>query len=106
MALDDFGTGYSSLKYLTQLPIDKLKIDMIFVTKIGSSKENDAIIQTIISLAKSLNLKTVAEGIETPQQFEFLKDAEVDYAQGYLFSKPLEVDAIEKILGKNIYHDT
>lgn len=98
LALDDFGTGYSSLKYLTQLPIDKLKIDMSFVSKIGLSVENDAIIQTIIGLAKSLNLKTVAEGIETTEQFEFLKQANVNYAQGRLFSRPLEIQDLEKIL--------
>jgi len=103
MALDDFGTGYSSLKYLSRLPINKLKIDMSFVKKIGTSFENDAVINTIISLAKSLNLKTVAEGIEAQTHFSFLKERKVDFAQGYLFSKPIEPVEIKKIIGKNIY---
>jgi diguanylate cyclase (GGDEF)-like protein/PAS domain S-box-containing protein len=103
LALDDFGTGYSSLKYLSSLPISKLKIARSFVGRINSSFENDTIIEAIISLAKSLSLETVAEGIETGEQFEFLKNANVSYAQGFLLSKPLEVDGLEKILNKNIY---
>ena len=95
LALDDFGTGYSSLQYLNQLPINKLKIDRSFVAKIGTSEQNDAIIKTIISLAKSLGLKTVAEGIETEQQLEFIRNAGTDQAQGYLLSKPLELNKIE-----------
>ncbi|MBV1909984.1 MAG: EAL domain-containing protein [Kangiellaceae bacterium] len=105
LALDDFGTGYSSLKYLSRLPISKLKIDMSFVQHIGASYENDAVIQSIISLAKSLRLKTVAEGIESYQQFNFLKNADVDYAQGYLFSKPIRGDQILEIIDKNIYEN-
>lgn len=103
LALDDFGTGYSSLKYLSRLPISKLKIDMSFVQHIGTSFENDAVIETIISLAKSLKLKTVAEGIEDENQFDFLKNADVDFAQGYLFSKPVTAVELEKIFGRNIY---
>lgn len=103
LALDDFGTGYSSLKYLTSLPIHKLKIDMSFVQKIGESPENDVIIHAIITLAKALNLSVVAEGIETEEQFDFLKKEKIDFAQGFLFSKPLEVAEITKILNKNIY---
>ena len=105
LALDDFGTGYSSLKYLSSLPISKLKIDRSFVKRISSSYENDTIIQAIISLAKSLDLKTVAEGIETTSQFSFLSNAGVDYAQGFLLAKPLEIAVIESLLGKNIYSD-
>jgi len=103
LALDDFGTGYSSLKYLSRLPISKLKIDMSFVQQIGSSFENDTVIETVISLAKSLNLKTVAEGIENTKQFEFLRNANVDFAQGYLFSKPVIGAELEDMLDKNIY---
>ena len=98
LALDDFGTGYSSLKYLNQLPINKLKIDRSFVNRIGISPENDAIINTIISLAKSLNLKTVAEGIETEEQLNFMKAHEVDHAQGFYFSKPVSIDELLPLL--------
>ncbi|TQV89198.1 EAL domain-containing protein [Aliikangiella coralliicola] len=98
IALDDFGTGYSSLKYLNQLPINRLKIDRSFVSKIGASDENDAIVKTIISLANSLSLTTVAEGIESEKQLEFLRDAGADFAQGYYFSKPLSSADIEKLL--------
>ena len=88
----------TNIKYLTQLPINKLKIDRSFVSKIGTSIESDSIINTIISLAKSLDLRTVAEGIETEQQLEFLQKAGVDHAQGFLMSKPMSVDKIEKLL--------
>ena len=98
LALDDFGTGYSSLKYLNQLPINKLKIDRSFVSKIGTSSENDAIIKTITSLAHSLNLKTVAEGIETEEQLKFMQEVAADQAQGYYFSKPLSAEDFEKLL--------
>jgi diguanylate cyclase (GGDEF)-like protein/PAS domain S-box-containing protein len=103
LALDDFGTGYSSLKYLSRLPLSKLKIDMSFVQQIGTSFENDAVINTVISLAKSLKLKTVAEGIETQDQFDFLRSADVNIAQGYLFSKPVSSDELETMLDLNIY---
>ena len=98
LALDDFGTGYSSLKYLSQLPINKLKIDRSFVNNIGTSLENDTIIKTIISLAKSLNLRTVAEGIETEEQLNFLRLAGVDQAQGFLLAKPMSLEKIEALL--------
>jgi diguanylate cyclase (GGDEF)-like protein/PAS domain S-box-containing protein len=98
LSLDDFGTGYSSLRYLSQLPIDKLKIDQSFVNKIGTSEQNDSIIKTIISLSQSLNLRTVAEGIETQEQLDFLTVAGVDQAQGFLLSKPLELAELEILL--------
>ncbi len=104
LALDDFGTGYSSLKYLNQLPINKLKIDRSFVQRIGSSPQNDTIIKTIISLARSLGLKTVAEGIETKEQLEFVTQSHVDFAQGYYFSKPVKIDQLNELL-KQQYND-
>ncbi|WP_444996077.1 EAL domain-containing protein [Aliikangiella sp. IMCC44359] len=105
LALDDFGTGYSSLRYLSQLPIKKLKIDRSFVSKIGESKDDEAIIHTIISLAKSLKLKTVAEGIETKEQLDFLKAAGARDAQGYYFSKPLALSEIEILLCQGVFQN-
>ncbi|WP_198538129.1 bifunctional diguanylate cyclase/phosphodiesterase [Marinicella sediminis] len=88
IAIDDFGTGYSSLEYLRQLPIDYLKIDKSFVFDLDKDNSSRVIIETIISMAKHLNLQTVAEGVETEQQFSILKDIGCDYFQGYLFGKP------------------
>lgn len=100
LALDDFGTGYSSLKYLGELPIKKLKIDRSFVSQIGMQKQGEAIIQTIISLANSLNLKTVAEGIETLQQLEFLDKVGTGDAQGFYLARPMEKSELEILLSE------
>lgn len=89
LAIDDFGTGYSSLSYLKRFPIDTLKIDQTFVQAMGSSTEDATIVNLIISLAKSLNLKVVAEGVETPEQHAQLALLDCDLLQGYLFSKPI-----------------
>ena len=88
-SVDDFGTGYSSLSYLHQLPIDELKIDQSFVRNISSSSENGVIVDTIIVMAQQLNLKIVAEGIETEDEFTYLKRRQCDYFQGYHFARPL-----------------
>ncbi len=88
IAIDDFGTGYSSLEYLRQLPIDYLKIDKSFVADLTNNNSSQVIIETIISMAKHLNLQTVAEGVETEQQFAILKSIGCDLFQGYLFGKP------------------
>ena len=101
LALDDFGTGYSSLKYLSQLPIKKLKIDRSFVSQIGSSHQSEAIIKTIITLASSLNLKSIAEGIETSAQLEFLRQAGARDGQGFLLSKPLALSDLDALLNKS-----
>ncbi|MBL7005325.1 MAG: EAL domain-containing protein [Gammaproteobacteria bacterium] len=101
LAIDDFGTGYSSLEYLKCLPIDVLKIDQSFVRDIGSDSNDDAIVQTIISLANNLDLCALAEGVETPQQLDFLKQNECDCYQGYYFSKPLKADKFWQLFNKN-----
>lgn len=89
LAIDDFGTGYSSLSYLQRFPIDTLKIDQAFVRTMGSSPEDAAIVRLIMSLAKSLRLKVVAEGVETTGQQAQLAALDCDLLQGYLFSKPI-----------------
>jgi diguanylate cyclase (GGDEF)-like protein len=89
LAIDDFGTGYSSLSYLKRFPIDTLKIDQAFVRAMGSSTEDAAIVELVMSLAKALDLKVVAEGVETLEQQAQLAALDCDLLQGYLFSKPI-----------------
>jgi EAL domain-containing protein (putative c-di-GMP-specific phosphodiesterase class I) len=99
ISLDDFGTGYSSLSYLHRLPIDYLKIDRSFISQMTDSKENAEIVDTIIKLAQSLKMKVIAEGIETPEQLAHLKNLNCEYGQGYFFSKPLEAESAELLIG-------
>lgn len=89
IAIDDFGTGYSSLNYLKHLPIDRLKIDQSFVRDLTADKQDDAIISTIISMARHLQLEIIAEGVETPEQRNILLQKQCTHVQGYLYSPPL-----------------
>lgn len=98
LSIDDFGTGYSSLSYLHRLPFDTLKIDRSFVYSVGEHGENSEILQTIISLAKNLNKKVIAEGIETESQLSLLQNLGCDYGQGYLLARPQTQEAAEKEL--------
>ena len=98
IAIDDFGTGYSSLSYITSFPISKIKIDQSFVAKLPNDKNALAVVTAIIGLAKSLNLKVVAEGIETAEQLSCLAMLGCQYGQGYLFSKPLSALEATKLL--------
>ncbi len=98
LSIDDFGTGYSSLSYLHRLPFDTLKIDRSFVYSVGESGENSEILQTIISLAKSLKKKVIAEGIETESQLSLLQNLGCDYGQGYLLARPQTKENTEKAL--------
>lgn len=96
-ALDDFGTGYSSMSYLRHFPVNTLKIDRMFVRDIASrSRGNAPLVDAIIAMAKSLGLATVAEGVETDAQWQYLKDRDADQVQGYLFCKPLSIAALEQ----------
>ncbi|VEL98410.1 diguanylate cyclase (GGDEF)-like protein [Alteromonas sp. 76-1] len=94
ISLDDFGTGYSSLSYITEFNIDTLKIDRQFVSQIGTSKRSELITITIIEMAKNLNLNVCAEGIETHEQSAFLTDNGCNILQGFLYSKPIPLDAL------------
>jgi len=101
LSIDDFGTGYSSLSYLHRLPVDTLKIDRSFVNSVGENGEDSEILQTIISLAKNLKMRVIAEGIETESQLNILKNLGCDYGQGYLMSKPLPCEVMEELLHKS-----
>jgi diguanylate cyclase (GGDEF)-like protein len=94
VSLDDFGTGYSSLIYLQSLPLDVLKIDRAFVCKSVDSKQSQAIIKTIITLAKGLGLRTVAEGVETREEYDLLKSYGCDYIQGFFLHRPMQFGKI------------
>jgi len=98
LAIDDFGTGYSSLAYLRQFPIDVLKIDQSFVSGVADTKEAAAIVHTLVQLGVVLGLETVAEGIETDEQRHRLQAEQVGIGQGYLFARPLDVEAVGQLL--------
>lgn len=103
LSVDDFGTGYSSLSYLHRFPINTLKVDKSFVTNMGVNGENCEIVRAIVTLAHSLGLDVVAEGIETKQQLTLLKNLGCEYGQGYLFSKPVDVATATTLLGNDFY---
>lgn len=98
LSIDDFGTGYSALSYLQKYEFSKLKIDRAFVMNLSENKADRSLVTAIIAMAKALNLKVVAEGIEEQQQVNFLTELKCDYGQGYLFSKPLPAAEFEKLL--------
>ncbi|MCT4606117.1 MAG: EAL domain-containing protein [Marinisporobacter sp.] len=100
ISLDDFGKGYSSLTYLKNFPIDVLKIDKLFVDGINKDKRDELLIKAAVSMAKALKIKVVCEGVETKEQLEFLRNIHCDEYQGYLFSKPVPIEEIERILYK------
>jgi diguanylate cyclase (GGDEF)-like protein len=97
IAIDDFGTGYSSLSYLRKFPIDALKIDQSFVAGIANAADDASIVTAVIGMARSLNLRVVAEGVETREQAKFLQVHECDEAQGYYFSKPVTAEQFARL---------
>ena len=98
LSIDDFGTGYSSLSYLHRFPIDTLKIDRSFVTRMANNPENVEIVRTIIMLAQVLGMDVVAEGVETADQLRQLGELGCDYGQGYLFSRPVGAGQAAELL--------
>jgi diguanylate cyclase len=98
VAVDDFGTGYSSLSYLRKFPLDALKIDRSFVSQITTIPDEMTIVRAIISMGRSLNLRVIAEGVETQDQFDFLKIHQCDEAQGYYFSPPVPPQEFARLL--------
>ena len=98
MAIDDFGTGYSSLSYLRRFPIDRLKIDQSFTREVNSSSDGAAIARAVIQLGHALDLRVIAEGVETEDQLKFLRENGCDEIQGYYFSRPLDAKALREFL--------
>jgi EAL domain-containing protein (putative c-di-GMP-specific phosphodiesterase class I) len=95
LALDDFGTGYSSVTYLTNFPFDKIKIDRTFTHGVLERRDYAAVVSSVLTLAKGLDKVTTVEGIETEQQFEYMRQAGVDLAQGYLFSPAVPASELD-----------
>lgn len=98
LAIDDFGTGYSSLSYLRQFPIDRLKIDQSFIRNALNNHDDAAIARTIVRLGHSLNLKVIAEGVETKEHEDFLREEKCDEVQGFRYSRPIPADEFEKFI--------
>lgn len=103
ITIDDFGTGFSSLNYLSKFPIQKLKIGMTFVQDSGENTTNRAIVTAIVALAKSLGLKVIAEGVETKDQFEFLRELKCDEIQGHFFGKAITGEEMGKFLKQDSF---
>jgi EAL domain-containing protein (putative c-di-GMP-specific phosphodiesterase class I) len=102
LSIDDFGTGYSSLSYLKRFPIDTLKIDQSFVKDITTNPDDEAIASTIIAMAHNLRLKVIAEGVETKEQLDMLRNKDCDEVQGYYFSRPVAENELKALLTASI----
>ena len=102
ISLDDFGTGFSSLSYLKGLPIDTLKIDKSFVNSVLEDQSTQVITEAIVSMVKKLGYETVAEGVETEEQYQYLRNIECDNIQGYLLGKPMPAKDLEQVITKNM----
>jgi EAL domain-containing protein (putative c-di-GMP-specific phosphodiesterase class I) len=103
--MDDFGTGYSSLSYLHQLPLDTIKIDKSFISRIQYNLRDSAIVNAILGISRSLEMDVVAEGIETATQAQVLRESSCTYGQGYFFNRPLNVTQATEVLKNSILYD-
>jgi EAL domain-containing protein (putative c-di-GMP-specific phosphodiesterase class I) len=101
ISLDDFGTGYSSLSYLKRLPADAIKIDKSFVRGLGEDIGDTAIVRTVVDLAHTFGMEAIAEGVETEEQAELLREMGCDFVQGFHISKPLPPDDVSRLLADN-----
>lgn len=104
VAIDDFGTGYSSLSYLQQMPFDVIKIDKSFIDLIGVGDNSDNICRTIIKMAHELGKTAIAEGVESQEQIDFLRNNRCDLVQGFFYSKPLQRDEFFAFVKKQDFH--
>ncbi len=100
MAIDDFGTGYSSLAYLTELPVDVLKIDKSFIDRVASDEQGASLTEAIISMSHSMNLTTVAEGVEVAEQAAWLRQVRCPIGQGYYWSRPVDLAGVRELLAR------
>jgi len=98
VSIDDFGTGYSSLAQLRQLPVDVLKIDRSFVQHVAEDPEDRAIAETVVSLARAIEVAVVAEGVETPEQDQVLRSMGCDFVQGFYYARPMPAAALAELL--------
>jgi len=94
LSLDDFGIGYSSLSFLCQLPLDEVKIDRTFITRIHANRPSQQLIKSLVTVSQELGYTLIAEGVETEQEYQWLKDNQVEYYQGYYFSKPKPLEEL------------
>ena len=100
VSIDDFGTGYSSLSYLKRFPVTTLKIDRSFVTDVVTNSADSGIVRAVVAMAHGLKLNVIAEGVETKEQFAHLRESGCDALQGYWFSRPLTVEAVDGLLAE------
>ena len=98
VAMDDFGTGYSSLQMLKDTPVDVVKIDRSFVAEIGSSEFHKTFISFVVSICHTVGIQVCLEGVETQEEFDLVKNMQLDYIQGYFFGRPMEKEKITEIL--------